>query len=159
MARAKIKSSMPAPPPREQPYAASKDTRRPPYFGECEPTVLRAAIHFEGDSDLRAGANLARTILLDGPPPPTGVEWLKPRAKQIMARPDRPDQVTQAAKQFESEMHEAFIRRQCDEQWGWDSIKHKLLNLGLWPRRRPPKQKERKLPERHYKPEWKRDGS
>jgi hypothetical protein len=125
-----------------------------------DPITQFAEARFAGAGGLRTDPHRHVLVDIDGPPPPSGETWLASAAKEMKKRPDHPDQITQAAKQFEPEMHEAFMRRQCDEQWGWDSIKHKLLKLGLWPRRRSPKQKERKLPIRHYIPEWKkRDGS
>jgi hypothetical protein len=90
---------------KEQLYA-DLEGRRPPYFGEREPTAWSATTHFRSESGVRADANRGRFISLDGPPPPTGKEWLESAAKRMKARPDHPDQITQAAQQLESEMHE-----------------------------------------------------
>jgi len=123
---------------REQPYAECAG-RRPPYFGEREPVNSSLEAAFQGESGLRADAMRAATVPLDGAPPLTGDVWLKAAAERLRARPDCPYQVTQAARHLEPEMHEAFLRRQCDEEWVWAAIKNKLRDWELWPRRRPPR--------------------
>jgi hypothetical protein len=126
------------------------------------PQAWSVEAHLQGGrgSGLRVDAERHHDLNLDRPPPLAAEKWLDAAAKRMNARPDRPDQITQAARQLESEMHEAFIRRQCDEQWGWGDIKNKLLRWGLWRRRRSPpaaKRSQAELPQRHYIPEWKRD--
>jgi hypothetical protein len=113
-----------------------------------------------GTGVLSVHAERQYVLNLDGPPPLPAKEWLEAAAKRMKARPDCPDQITQAAQQLEPEMHEAFIRRQCDDEWVWGAIKNKLLTWGLWPRRRSPpaaKRSQAELPQRYYIPAWKRD--
>jgi hypothetical protein len=122
----------------EQPYAEPEE-RRPPYFGEREPTAWSATTHFRGESSFPADANRSHLLLLDGPPPLTGEEWLRIAVERMKARPDCPYEITQAAQRFEAEMYEAFLRRQCTEAWAWGSIKNHVLKQKLWPRRRRPR--------------------
>jgi hypothetical protein len=137
MAKAKRKSTTPAPLPREQPYNEPEDIRRPPYFGEREPVVWAAEVHERLKITVCADARRSHSVDLDVVVP-SGEEWLRVAAERLRASSDCPYQVTEAAQQLESAMHEAFIRRQCDERWGSGGIKNKLRDWGLWPRRRRP---------------------
>jgi hypothetical protein len=103
------------------------------------PQALPGEARLAGEGGTIADSQRHYDLNLDGPPPLTAKEWLEAAAKRMKARPDRPTLITQAARQLESEMHEAFLRRQCDEEWVWAAIKNKLRTWDLWPRRRPPR--------------------
>jgi hypothetical protein len=135
MAKAAKKVIVPSPAAQRQQYA-DPEGRRPPYFGEREPVVSSLEAIVRGEGNLRADASRAHTILLDGPPPLTGDEWLKAEALKMKQRPDCPYEITEAARQLKLAMHEAFIRRQCDAQWGAGGITNKLRDWKLWPPRR-----------------------
>ena len=73
-------------------------------------------------------------------PIPKALDWFKARGERLRDSPDSsPPTITDAARQIEAEMDEAFRRRQCDDRWTWGYIKTQLLTLGYWPRTRPPR--------------------
>src|SRR5262249_19921892 len=94
---------------------------------------------FQGASGLSVDAHRRVTINIDGPPPSSARDWLFEAVDQLKAAPDCPTQVTEAAQRLEAEMRGAFLRRQCDEAWGWGAIKNNLITWDLWPRKRPQK--------------------
>src|SRR5262245_33142007 len=122
---------------REQPYVECEG-RRPPYFGEREPVAWGAEARFEPNPGMIADADQTATVKISGTPP-SGEKWLKAEAERMKASPDCPYQITQAAQQLKSSMREAFLRRQCAEEWSAGGIKNKLPEWNLWPPRRRPR--------------------
>jgi hypothetical protein len=72
-------------------------------------------------------------------PLPSPLKWLENALARLKATPDCPQEITEAARRLESEMAEAFRRRQVDATWGRGHIKNMLTTLGLWKRTRTPK--------------------
>jgi hypothetical protein len=89
--------------------------------------------HLHGTSGLQADPHRHAVVDIDGPPPPSGRDWLMDRGKRLAADPSSPVRVTNAARQIVKEMYEAFLRRQVSEVWGWPSIKNFLTKWKLWP--------------------------
>jgi hypothetical protein len=91
---------------------------------------------FAGEGGLSGDVHRHRDLNLDGPAPLSGQAWLKDALDRLKAHPDCPQRVTDAARRLESEMAEAFLRRQCDEKWIAKSIENNLITWGWWPRTR-----------------------
>src|SRR5262249_47015653 len=107
---------------------------------ELKEEIHFAEARFEGKGDLHTDPHRHVDIDIDGPPPPTGSDWLSEAANRLASRAyDSPAHVTDAARLLAKEMHEAFLRRWVNEMWIWQSIKNFLTRKKFWPSSRKPR--------------------
>ena len=78
-------------------------------------------------------------LIISDPPPPSGLAWFHDAVERLKRGPNPPKNITEASHRLFDEMHNAFLRRQCDTEWARGHIKNLLLELGYWKRTRPPK--------------------
>jgi hypothetical protein len=102
-------------------------------------TTLDAAAKLKGESDFGGKADLTHVLVISDPPPPSGSAWLQEAVERLKRGPNPPNNITEASRRLFDEMHNAFLRRQCDTEWVQGHIKNLLLEWGHWRRTRPPK--------------------
>jgi hypothetical protein len=102
-------------------------------------TTLYASAKLTGEGEVGAKTDLTHIVVISDPPPPSGLAWFKDAAERLKRGPNPPKNITEASYRLFDEMQNVFMRRQCNTLWKRGHIKNSLLDLGYWPRTRPPK--------------------